>query len=387
MKPFLTLLLILLSVSLQAAEPKLVDAKNVKTGEPEPERDPELEKYAIFEENAPKPAETSPVTTSLPLKLEKGTRISLIGNTLFDRAKDFGWFESRIHQLHPDKDLRVRTLAWSADEVDLQPRPDNFGSLDQHLTVQKTDVILAAFGFNESFGGKEKLPEFRNRLTTLVRHLKSHSYNGKGAPKIVLFSPIANEDIEGVKAGTNNNENIKAYSAVMKQVAAVEKVGFVDAFHETLSAMISTGSDLTLNGCHLTSEGYQLFADVTIPQLFGKEHLPEWNEQLKEAVSEKNKQFFHRYRPLNTFYYTGGRNKSYGYLDFLPAMRNFDIMVENRDQRIWDLAKGKHVPAEIDDSNVPPLPKTAESRGANEWLTPEDELKAFDVDPGFEGRV
>jgi len=255
MKPFLTLLLILLSVSLQAAEPKLVDAKNVKTGEPEPERDPELEKYAIFEENAPKPAETSPVTTSLPLKLEKGTRISLIGNTLFDRAKDFGWFESRIHQLHPDKDLRVRTLAWSADEVDLQPRPDNFGSLDQHLTVQKTDVILAAFGFNESFGGKEKLPEFRNRLTTLVRHLKSHSYNGKGAPKIVLFSPIANEDIEGVKAGTNNNENIKAYSAVMKQVAAVEKVGFVDAFHETLSAMISTGSDLTLNGCHLTSEG------------------------------------------------------------------------------------------------------------------------------------
>ena len=96
------------------------------------------------------------------------------------------------------------------------------------------------------------------------------------------------------------------------------------------------------------------------------------------------KQFFYRYRPLNTFYYTGGRNRSYGYLDFLPAMRNFDIMVQNRDRRIWDLAQGKAVPAKIDDSNVPPLPTTAASRGANKWMSPADELKAFKVDPRFE---
>ena len=87
---------------------------------------------------------------------------------------------------------------------------------------------------------------------------------------------------------------------------------------------------------------------------------------------------------MNTFYYTGGRNRSYGYLDFLPAMRNFEIMVQNRDRRIWDLAQGKAVPAKIDDSNVPPLPATAASRGANKWMSPADELKAFKVDPRFE---
>ena len=76
------------------------------------------------------------------------------------------------------------------------------------------------------------------------------------------------------------------------------------------------------------------------------------DEAVRAAVIEKNKQFFRRYRPVNTFYYTGGRNRSYGYLDFLPAMRNFDIMVQNRDRRIWDLAQGKAVPAKIDDSNV-----------------------------------
>ena len=72
---------------------------------------------------------------------------------------------------------------------------------------------------------------------------------------------------------------------------------------------------------------------------------PEVNEPLRQAIIDKDRQFFRRYRPLNTFYYTGGRNKDYGYLDFLPAMRNFDLLVANRDQRIWDLAQGKAVAA------------------------------------------
>ena len=62
---------------------------------------------------------------------------------------------------HPSSNLSIRALAWSADEVDLMPRPENFGTLNQHLTAQKADVIFAAFGFNESFGGMEQLPEFK----------------------------------------------------------------------------------------------------------------------------------------------------------------------------------------------------------------------------------
>ena len=99
---------------------------------------------------------------------------------------------------------------------------------------------------------------------------------------------------------------------------------------------------------------------------------------------EKNRQHFFRYRPLNTFYYTGGRNRSYGYLDFLPAMRNFDIMTANRDKRIHALAQGKKVPVKIDDSNVPEMPKTKQSRGANKWMSAKDERSAFKVDPRFE---
>ena len=98
--------------------------------------------------------------------------------------------------------------------------------------------------------------------------------------------------------------------------------------------------------------------------------------------SIKTPQYFRRYRPVNSFYYTGGRNGSYGYLDFLPAMRNFDIMVGNRDQWIWGIAQG--IKIERSDANVPPLPETKASRGANEWMTAAEELKAFDIDPRFE---
>jgi hypothetical protein len=108
------------------------------------------------------------------------------------------------------------------------------------------------------------------------------------------------------------------------------------------------------------------------------------NERLREAIIDRDQQYQRRYRPLNTFYYTGGRNKDYGDLDFLPAMRNFDQMVANRDDRIWAIAAGQVVPEVIDDSNLPPLPAVDESRGANEWLSPADELKAFRVDPRFE---
>ena len=48
------------------------------------------------------------------------------------------------------------------------------------------------------------------------------------------------------------------------------------------------------------------------------------------------------------------------------------------------MAQGKPVPESVDDSNVPELPKAVEARGINEWLSAEDERKAFKMDPRFE---
>jgi plastocyanin len=343
----------------------------------------DFQKYAMFAQNAAKAKPAMPVKTELPLKLKQKTRIALIGNTLFDRMRNFGHFEALLQQGHPNHNLVVRNLAWSADEIDLQPRPDNFADANQHLTAMKADLIIAAFGFNESFAGINKIPDFKTRLKFYLTTLKSAAYNGAIAPQVVMVSPIANEDTQGVMAGTQNNKRLFAYSNAMKEICASEGVGFIDCTLPTAQLMEGSKEKITINGCHLNEKGYQNLAKILYQSMIGAD-VPSLNEDVRAAVIEKNTQHFYRYRPLNTFYYTGGRRGRYGYLDFLPAMKNFDLMTANRDQRIHRLVQGENPSPIIDDSNVPTLPSTQQSRGANQWMSPEDELKSFEVDPRFE---
>jgi putative heme-binding domain-containing protein len=359
------------------------DAKQTRLNRSETTSSEDFERYAIYEKTAPHALPTTPLVTTLPLKLQAGARIALIGNTLFERSQEFGHFEALLQQAFPQHRLVVRNLAWSADEIELQPRPANFASTEQHLVHERADVVFAAFGFNESFAGDAGLDKFRRGLTEYVASLKTKAFNGERGPQIVLVSPIANENVAAVLAADWNNARIERYVAVMQEVAREQQVGFVNVFDETARAMSDSNRVLTINGIHLNDEGDRLFSESLFRGTFGTQP-PAIGEPLRQAVIDKDRQFFRRFRPLNTFYYTGGRNKEYGYLDFLPAMRNFDQMVANRDARIWDIAQGRATADQPDDSNVPPLPKAKEARGANEWMTAADELKAFQIDPRFE---
>lgn len=368
-----------------AADPRVAnnkDARNTNTGKTAPKEDPEYLKYGIYAKTAPRAATASPVATKLPLQLKKGERIALVGNTLIDRGQLFGYFETMLQQRYPDHQLVVRNLAWSADTPDLQPRPANFADQDQHLTHEKIDTIFVGYGFNESFAGENGLAAFKTSLTKYLITLKSKAFNGETAPRIVLVSPTANEDVDGVPAGTLNNANITLYVDAMQQVAVEQNVGFANVFNDTLRASADPHTDITINGAHLTEDGYETFARSLYRNTF-REDASAINEDLRANVIDKNRQYFRRYRPLNTFYYTGGRKAAYGYLDFLPAMKNFDIMTANRDQRSWELATGQTV-AGVDDSNLPLLPDTKAGRGANNWMTAADELKSFEIDPRFE---
>ncbi len=350
---------------------------------PPPKDPPEYLKYAIYQKTAPRAESTQAIPTTLPLKLNKGDRIAFIGNTLLERSRHFGFFESLLHLRYPDHQLVIRNLCWPADTPSIQPRPTNFADTEQHLTHEKIDVIFAAFGFNESFAGPKGLSKFKSELQSYIGKLQSLAFNGEHGPKIVLLSPIANENIEGVPAADLNNKNLKLYSEAIQSVAKDLKVAYADLYTLTEIALRSPTTRLTINGSHLNEDGYKIFSETLFREIFS-ESAPKLNERLQAEVLDKARQYFRRFRPLNTYYYTGSRNRSYGYLDFLPAMRNFDLMVSNRDARIWKLAQGEKVEAKADDSNVPPLPDTRQSRGANRWMSAEDELKSFQIDPRFE---
>jgi len=360
----------------------LPDAKTRRLDKPQPAADPELARYAIYARDAPTAEQGTPVSTALPLVLAKGEHIVFIGNTLFDRDLEFGYFESMLQQANPSLELVVRNLSWSADALTVQPRPENFAATEQLLLHEKADTIVAAFGFNEAFAGPDGLADFRQSLITKVSGWKASRFNGKSGPHIVLVSPIANENVAGVAAADRNNGNLRLYTAAMREVARETQVGFVDVCTATEQGMKDEATALTINGCHLNSAGYQLFANVLFQGIFGSVP-PGVDEEVRKLVIDKNRQFFRRYRPLNTFYYTGGRKETYGYLDFLPAMRSFEIMTGNRDAAIHALVQGGKA-GPIDDSNVPEMPPAQETIGANEWLRASDELAAFRIDPRFE---
>ena len=314
----------------------------------------------------------------MPLAIQPGTRIAFIGNLLLDSERRYGHLETLLHQRYPKHQITVRNFSWPGDEVNLRPRPGNFGDLNQHLLYYKTDLIIAAFGYNESFAGQQGLADFKKNLDTFLTDLKSKAFNGKTAPQIVLLSPVPDENISAVKAADRNNAHIALYTAAMKKIAAKHKVAFADIFTD----YIDSKAQRTTDGHALNSFGHAEFAKAVYAKLFNQP-APALSEPLRTLVIDKATQFHYRYRPLNTFYYVGGRNGTYGYLDFLPAMRNFDLMVENRDKAIHSTAStGKT--AKPDDSNLPKLDPVKLARGANKFLSPADELKAFKVDPRFE---
>src|SRR5438094_1672793 len=115
------------------------------------------------------------------LTLNKGDHICLIGSALADRMQHHGWLETLIHARFPQHDLVFRNLAVSGDEVATWHRSENFGSRDEWLTKIRADVILAFYGFNESFQGAAGLDKFKQDLGNFLTNAKEKNYSGKGA--------------------------------------------------------------------------------------------------------------------------------------------------------------------------------------------------------------
>jgi plastocyanin len=323
-----------------------------------------------------------PALAQLPLELKPGTRIALIGNSLFDRMRDDGQFEALMHQRFAGEKLVFRNLSWSADEVALRPRPDGFGDLNQHLTEHKADVILAAFGFNESFKGEKGLAEFETLLKAFLIELKAHRYNGTSEPKIVLVSPTAAE-----KPHEHLNAQIEIYSNAMAKVAKAEGVAFADVRSTGFQPVNERveNSFYTTNGVHLNTAGYAAFAERLYNQLT-QETPPKLNEAVRAAVVEKEDKFFQHYRPLNYYYIKGGRMEPYGVINFPGELKKLLQMTEARDAAIWSSVNQVTPvnPVPPDDKTTDPLPIITGDRPINEWVSPADELKAFKIDPRFE---
>src|SRR5260370_13740964 len=135
------------------------------------------------------------VAYSQALPLHKGDHICLLGNALADRMQHHGWLETLLQSRFPEHNLVFRDLGFSGDELTVRLRSSGFGSPDEWLTSSKADVIFVFFGYNESFAGPAGLDKFKQDLDQFIKHTLAQKYNSQSPPRLVLFSPIAHEDL------------------------------------------------------------------------------------------------------------------------------------------------------------------------------------------------
>jgi glucose/arabinose dehydrogenase/lysophospholipase L1-like esterase len=337
-------------------------------------------------------------------ELREKEHICIVGNTLAERLQYDGWLETMLHARFPRHELVVRNLGFSGDEVSTRLRSVNFGTPDEWLSGRaeaiggyqenrfegantKADVIFAFFGYNESFAGEAGLPAFKKNLTNWIAHTLAQRYNGTSAPRVVLFSPIAHEDLGSpdLPDGKANNQRLELYTRAMSEVAKASNVTFVDLFTPTRQLYAANDAPLTINGIHLNAGGNRHLAQAIDRALFGDpltRDEPYWT-RLQQAVVDKDFFWFNRYRVTDGYSTYGDRaflnfvrgtptNVNANQLkkvpkeDILPSnyevlqreLPILDILTGNRDRRIWAIARGADgsaVDPKIADSDTPPF--------------------------------
>lgn len=352
---------------------------------------------------APRPARPPLPPSRLPLELIDGERIALVGNSTAERMNLFGQFESLLHQRFPAKKLVVRNFARPADEVAIRERPWNYTQLDDPVTAFGADTYLLFFGFNESFAGPEGVEKFKADYGKLLDDMAKRypRDDTKAAPRFVIVSPIAVEPSGDplLPDAAAQNANLALYRDAARQVAADRGIAFADLFDATSREFAARpGLEFTINGCHVNEAGDALVGRLLDAALFGPPPAAalaaDGFARLKAAVNDKSWVHMQDHRMVNGWYIYGGRRTwdTETYPREYVKVRN---MAAVRDARVWDIAAGRPVPGEPDDSKtgelvVPPTrfgaPKQEyceNAEGGPVIKDPEDFLKTCTVPPGF----
>lgn len=341
-----------------------------------------------------------------PFAFQENDVVAIYGNGLADRMQHNPWVETALQSHLKGMNVSFRNMSFAGDMVNKRPRNKGFTNDGEYLQHVAPDVVFTFYGYNESFAGPAGAAAYRAELVKLVeRYTALGKEKGKDI-RFVLFSPIAYEKTgdPNLPEGTELNARLAAFTQATRNAAEESGAGFVDLFTPTLSLFQSTTENLTINGIHLSGEGYRSLADIMSQALIGK---PAPDEavvaDLYAAVKDKNWHWHNRYHATDGNDVWGGRST----LTFVDGQSNadvlkhelvmLDVMSANRDKVIWAAADGKRYVA--NDDNVPPPVKVisnvgggskssnAEKEGSVDYLSPEESLAKIKVPDGYQLNV
>ncbi len=363
---------------------------------------------------------------SKKIKLSKGAHISMIGGNLGSRMLNYGVFDTEMHLRFPDYQLVIRNMCDGGDAPGFRPhsarndpwafpgaekfqteyahKSDSEGEFpkpDVWLSNLKTDVLLAFFGYSESFAGTAGLENFKAELSAFVVHTLAQKYNGVSTAQLALVSPIAFQNLSAkydLPNGINENKNLELYTNAIREIAVKYDILFLDAFNPS-KKWFETGEELTIDGCQLNTEGYQKFATLLVEQLFENKPIQNENNRknIKDAVLEKDWFWHNDYKIPNGVHVYGRRYKPFGpdnYPDEVTKVRQMTVI---RDSAVWFAANNRifdgeaavNQPYDVAAADaktlvLKPVESNAQAIGQNSpYLYGEDALKKFTMAPGF----
>jgi mono/diheme cytochrome c family protein/glucose/arabinose dehydrogenase/lysophospholipase L1-like esterase len=349
------------------------------------------------------------------LAISKDTRISLIGSNLGSRMLNYGHFDTEFHLRFPQSQVTIRNMCDGGDTPGFRPHAGRnspwafmgaekfqtalakdshsegfYESPDEWLTRLETDIVIAFFGFSESFDGAAGVKRYKDELEAFIKHTMNQKYNGATPPQLALVSPTAFQNLSAkydVPNGINENINIALYAKAMEEVAKKFNVLYLDAFTPS-KKWYESGEELTIDGMQLNDAGYKKFAQLLVEGLF--DSAPVKNESKREAllkaVLDKDWYWHNDYKIPNGVHVFGQRYKPFGPDNYPAEITKTRQMTANRDTQIWAIANGFNYDLALADSktiSLPPVETNYTMADKVRYLYGEEALKTFKVADGF----
>lgn len=273
---------------------------------------------------------------------KKNSTILFYGNSMIERILEQGMMEARLQIALPDAKLKIRSLAWTGDEVGNRLRLEGYAKHMKNLLNEwPANTIVLGYGMNEAFGGEAGLGAFREQYTA---HLKQLSNIHPGA-NFVLLSPISSEKV-----------NTEIYSKAISDLAADNGATFIDL--QTLTKQ----SGLTSNGIHLNAYGTGIVAKKLAEELLAlrghspaklAEANPDHLREVSLAASARHRRVAEVVRPKNAVVYFGVRARPDEYNAEMPRYHEMIRLTEEVVHRI--ATNPKLAFKEIPEPSLPPM--------------------------------
>jgi len=304
-----------------------------------------------------------------PFAFRSNDRVALVGNTVIERAQRFGHVETLLSLSAGAgaKGLTFRNIGWSGDSVFGDAR-SYFGApkegrerLQRVVKEVQPTVLMVCYGTNAAMtsakgwtddpagsarskaGDEQSLKLFVETYGKLLDLMVAGA--GAGLREVILISPPPLENLgHPLPDQSANNARLAVYRDAIRDLAGARGHRFLDLYKGMGGNKLKTGQrsagPLTINGVHYGAAGYGVMGEAMVDGLGLK--LPRnlsANDPavvaLRASVQEKNRLFFHRWRPANETYLFLFRKPEQG--NNAKEIPMFDPLIEKEERKVENL--------------------------------------------------